>query len=77
MPCSLHVADILSNNRNPPTTFANASQEIDQAVKKEVDQAVADAKASPELPLSEMSEDIYVHPIQQVRVRRDSFSRLS
>ena len=41
-------------------------QEIDQSVKKEVDKAVADAKASPELPLSEMTEEIYVQPIQKV-----------
>lgn len=42
-------------------------KEIDQAVKKEVDKAVEDAKASPEIPLSEIPEHCYVKPIQRIR----------
>lgn len=41
-------------------------QVIDKDVKKKVDDAVAAAKASPEIPLERMYEDIYIKPIQHV-----------
>jgi hypothetical protein len=49
-------------------TWLRAVQAIDKDVKKEVDDAVAAAKASPEIGLERMYEDIYIHPIQHVCV---------
>jgi TPP-dependent pyruvate/acetoin dehydrogenase alpha subunit len=52
-----------------------AVQAIDKDVKKEVDDAVAAAKASPEIGLERMYEDIYIHPIQHVCVVTQSKSK--
>lgn len=40
---------------------------LDKDVKKEVDAAVEAAKASPEIGLDRIPEDIYVKPIQHIR----------